>query len=308
MRSEITLEKNPIHLILSGLKDSVGITEKKGYHWLWYYQLKTRPEIRSAVMSTCIRNMAIIIATFIVTGIIGNGYLRLLAYLGYRMTWVEYYHPAVIFIFLVFFTIPAGFLSTFLNGKDYVIIAKTIKGEPRDYLTLDPVTSLNDTLVALVFQLVMAIQLSVIGYLPFPFNWMINLPYSCWLYSNYCFDWKWSMYPVEQGKSRKKFLQPLKDRLAFFYDGWLYYLGYGFPFYFAEVLISYYFSVGFWAGRLFYYVLFPFFLISSLEVSRTTLSRKKKYERLQTLPMFHYQIKLSHFILDLCSKIFCKHN
>jgi len=77
----------------------------------------------------------------------------------------------------------------------------------------------------------------------------INFFILCWLYSLYCFEYKWSHWHIGR-------------RLRYIEDNWAYFAGFGMVVGLPFTLASIYY--GFWIGYVVWWLLFPLFIITAI--------------------------------------------
>jgi len=129
---------------------------------------------------------------------------------------------------------------------------------------------------------------SFLSYLiPF-FGPILNLVFLCWLYSLYCFEYRWSDWNL--GK-----------RLRYIEDNWAYFVGFGMVAGTPFTLASFY--CGFWISSAVWWLAFPFFIITAIGAKKPPHRIISNGEK-STFRLFRVAKALNTVTLTLLVKIY----
>jgi len=174
--------------------------------------------------------------------------------------WLAYLSRKYVFLILgyyyVFWAVPIFLLSFVINNKWLDSIAKCADtaSKSRTYSrnTFQIIDQMPKTLASKAYSTTFAptfVVQSLLCFLVPVLGTIINMIILCWLYSLYCFEYKWPEWSI--GK-----------RLNFIEQNWAYFSGFGMvvglPFTIASV------RYGFWIGYVVWWLLFPFFVVLAI--------------------------------------------
>jgi len=188
-------------------------------------------------------------------GIIFLGtYLVYLYWVSPMISYLLYHFPALSNVFsIIYFSLwvyPVFIFSIIANSKWYTEIAKeSFKVSGHQAVS----SSNNGVLSSLVDEIYRNMLFFVIIAISFfmafiPYTSFINFTLVTWLYSFYCFDYKW----ILRGK------WSLLQRITYFETHWAYMFGYGFLF----TAASFFFPL--LIGNAVFSILYPLFIISAV--------------------------------------------
>lgn len=151
-------------------------------------------------------------------------------------------------LYYLLWVFPVYCLCLILNSFWYSDIAiivykhlwKTPKTSPLPFITRLDFELRRDILVA-------AYVVQIAGLAVIPYNWVLVIPALSFLYSYYCFEYRWTL----EGKT-------VLQNLAQIERNWTYFLGFGLPFTSVTYIVPGLMGSGLWA------LLFPFFIVTGM--------------------------------------------
>jgi len=175
-----------------------------------------------------------------------NNFVASLSWLTESMIIFTYYVTWIIPVFLLSFLINPKWLGI-ISERSYKILKK--RNPPSGETNIGHLPKeIAAQVYNLTFCVMFVLQSSFCYFVPFVGS-VLNLVFLCWLYSLYCFEWKWNHWHVGR-------------RLKYIEDNWAYFCGFGLvvgtPFTVASTYC------GIWISYAVWFLVFPFFIIAAI--------------------------------------------
>jgi len=192
----------------------------------------------------------------------------------------SYYILWIIPVFLLSFLINGKWLQT-VSQKSFTILTN----HPPKGTSLKSLGQLPKAVAAEVytstFYVMFIFQCTLCTFIPF-FGPLVNFILLCWMYSLYCFEYKWSNWHIGR-------------RLKYIEDNWPYFFGFGMvtatPFTVASIY------GGFWLSYAVWWLLFPYFIIMAIGAKKPPQELTNK-EGKTSVALFRFAKSLNSLILS----------
>mmetsp|Transcript_15119 Transcript_15119/g.21099 ORF Transcript_15119/g.21099 Transcript_15119/m.21099 type:complete len:318 (+) Transcript_15119:45-998(+) len=196
------------------------------------------------------------------------------------------------FIFLLGWMVPTFLFSFILNGKWLAVVSEeaikllTKRQVKKDIASLFQVPKeITNELYTTTFYAMFVLQSFICFLIPFVGS-IANLLVLCWLYSLYCFEYKWSHWNIGR-------------RLAHIENNWAYFAGFGIVVGLPFTLASYH--LGFWIGYTVWWLLFPLFIITAVAAKKP--QKVVTQEGSSRMRLFVFAQWLNAFTLNFLVKV-----
>jgi len=191
--------------------------------------------------------------------------------------------------YYILWIIPVFLLSFLINGKWLQIVSQKSFLILNNHLpkgaSLKSLGQLPKAVAAEVytstFYVMFVFQCTLCTFIPF-FGPLVNFVLLCWMYSLYCFEYKWSHWHIGR-------------RLKYIEDNWPYFFGFGMvtatPFTVASVY------GGFWLSYAIWWLLFPYFIVMAIAAKKPPQELTNK-EGKTSVALFRFAKYLNSLILS----------
>jgi len=202
--------------------------------------------------------------------------------------WFFYY--IFVLFYYISWIIPVFLLSFLINGKWLQIVSQKsfliLTNHPPKGSSIKSLNQLPKVMAAEVytstFYVMFLFQCSLCALIPF-FGPLINFILLCWMYSLYCFEYKWAHWHIGR-------------RLKYIEDNWPYFFGFGMvtatPFTIASIY------GGFWISYAVWWLLFPYFVVMAIGAKKPPQELSNK-EGKTNVALFKFAKWLNSLILNI---------
>eukprot|EP01114_Cavostelium_apophysatum_P020326 TRINITY_DN6785_c0_g1_i1.p1 TRINITY_DN6785_c0_g1~~TRINITY_DN6785_c0_g1_i1.p1 ORF type:complete len:325 (-),score=38.65 TRINITY_DN6785_c0_g1_i1:52-1026(-) len=165
------------------------------------------------------------------------------------------YQYFIIGLYYILWAIPIFLLSFLMNAAWLDVIAERafvlLRKQPRPS-GISNISHISKDIASQVYALtfcMMFVGQTSLCYLVPVIGPLLNILFLCWLYSLYCFEYRWTNWHVGR-------------RLKYIEDNWAYFVGFGLMVGLPFTVASFY--CGFWISYAVWFLEFPFFIITAI--------------------------------------------
>jgi len=211
-----------------------------------------------------------------------SGFVQQIAFAMYWMFIGLYHLLWIIPVFLLSFLINSKWLQV-VSEKAFIVLTN----HPPQSTSLNSLSQLPRVMATEVytstFYVMFLIQCFLCALIPF-FGPLMNFVLLCWMYSLYCFEYKWSHWHIGR-------------RLKYIEDNWPYFFGFGMVTATPFTLASIY--GGFWISYAVWWLLFPYFIIMAIGAKKPPQELLSNKEGKTSVALFHLAKALNSLILSI---------
>jgi etoposide-induced 2.4 mRNA len=191
-------------------------------------------------------------------------------------------------IYLIIWEYPIYIISLFLNNiwhhkiSKIVFILNNLNDKDNFIWNYKNILSnITDEIYYKILYILFLIQIYLSSFIPI-IGYFISFCLISWLYSYYCFEFVWRIKKMN-----------LLQRIHYFQNHWIYFLGYGMFLSINSFLWNIFISNGLFS------LFIPFYIILATISTPRRIKNNNKIFIIENLPIFYIPIKLNNFILKI---------